>query len=43
VVLDGSQVWMAGIPGPGDLERLRQKLLAAGFSAQTTEEAGTFA
>jgi anaerobic ribonucleoside-triphosphate reductase activating protein len=37
VVIDGERVWMAGIPGPGDLERLRQKLLEAGFSADTSE------
>ncbi len=37
VVFDGDRVWMAGIPSPGDLERLRQKLLEAGFSADTSE------
>ncbi len=37
VVIDGDRVWMAGIPGPGDLDRLRQKLLEAGFSADTSE------
>jgi anaerobic ribonucleoside-triphosphate reductase activating protein len=37
VVFDGDKVWMAGIPGDGDMERLRQKLLESGFSAETSE------
>ena len=37
IVFDGNKVWMAGIPRSGDMERLRQKLLEAGFSAQTSE------
>ena len=37
VLFDGDQVWMAGIPGPGDLERLQQKLREAGWHAETSE------
>src|SRR5262245_55079612 len=37
VVLDGPTVWMAGIPAPGDLERLREKLADAGFRAGTSQ------
>jgi len=37
VMFDGDRVWMAGIPGPGDLERLRRKLLETGFSGDTSE------
>jgi anaerobic ribonucleoside-triphosphate reductase activating protein len=32
---DGS-VWLAGVPGPGDLERLGQRLSAAGIRALTS-------
>jgi anaerobic ribonucleoside-triphosphate reductase activating protein len=32
---DGS-VWMAGVPGPGDLSRLGQRLSAAGIRANTS-------
>ena len=37
VVFDGDDVWLAGIPAPGDLNRLRQKLAEDGFSAGTSE------
>ena len=37
IVFDGDQVWMAGIPAPGDMTRSRQKLIEAGFSAETSE------
>ncbi len=36
VVFDGDTVWMAGIPAPGDLERLRERLAEAGFSSGTS-------
>jgi anaerobic ribonucleoside-triphosphate reductase activating protein len=32
---DGS-VWLAGVPGPGDLDRLGQRLSAAGIRANTS-------
>jgi anaerobic ribonucleoside-triphosphate reductase activating protein len=37
VVIDGDTVWMAGIPAPGDLSRLRESLARAGFDADTSD------
>lgn len=37
VSFHGNEVWMAGIPSPGTMEMLKQKLASAGFSSATSE------
>jgi anaerobic ribonucleoside-triphosphate reductase activating protein len=42
LMIDENEMWMAGIPKPGDLEKLRDKLALAGYSSQSSQEAGPF-
>jgi anaerobic ribonucleoside-triphosphate reductase activating protein len=35
---DGGEIWLAGIPMPGDFERLRKLLIADGHDVATTED-----
>ena len=41
VVVEGDAVWMAGIPHPGELARLRQELVRRGFTCQTSDQPET--
>jgi anaerobic ribonucleoside-triphosphate reductase activating protein len=36
LVLEGEEVWMAGVPRPGDLDRLDQKMKARGLKLTTS-------
>ena len=38
VVVDGAEVWMAGIPRPGDLGHLRRELEARGFTSRGSDQ-----
>lgn len=38
VVLEGDALWMAGIPHPGEMARLRQELARRGFGCQTSDQ-----
>lgn len=38
LMMDGDNVWLAGIPRPAAMAQLRSKLLEAGFSARTSEQ-----
>ena len=38
VVVEGDAVWMAGIPHPGEMARLRQELARRGFACQTSDQ-----
>ncbi len=40
VMLEGDAVWMAGIPHPGEMARLRQELARRGFGCQTSDQPG---
>ncbi|MGB0582360.1 MAG: radical SAM protein, partial [Limisphaerales bacterium] len=35
---DENEIWMAGIPRPGDMGRLRRKLEAMGYSCVTSDQ-----
>jgi anaerobic ribonucleoside-triphosphate reductase activating protein len=39
VIIEGQDVWMAGIPAPNDMERLKDKLLSLGYTCSTSDEA----
>ena len=39
LVVSNDEVWMAGIPRRGELERLRARLMERGFHARTSEQA----
>ena len=39
VMMDGDELWLAGIPRPAAMAQLRKKLLQAGFSCRTSEQA----
>ena len=38
VMLDENTLWMAGIPAPGDMERLKVSLQSLGYSCSTSAE-----
>lgn len=38
VFVEGESVWMAGIPRPGELARLQEKLAAAGYACHASDE-----
>jgi anaerobic ribonucleoside-triphosphate reductase activating protein len=38
VMLEGDAVWMAGIPHPGEMARLRQELARRGFGYHTSDQ-----
>ena len=38
VVVEGDNVWMAGIPRTGDMGRLRDELARCGYNAQSSDE-----
>lgn len=38
MVVDGGVIWMAGIPRPGEMARLRKELARRGFDCQTSDQ-----
>ncbi len=38
LMMDGDQIWMAGIPRPGEMARLRNKLASLGYGANTSDQ-----
>ena len=40
IVADGVVIWMAGIPRPGEMARLRKELARRGFDCQTSDQPG---
>lgn len=38
LMVDGDEIWMAGIPRQGEMARLRKKLEALGYSANTSDQ-----
>lgn len=38
LVIEGDAVWMAGIPHPGEMARLRQELARRGFGCSTSDQ-----
>ena len=40
VFVDGEQVWMAGIPAPGDIQKFLARLASRGYTSKSSEAAG---